>query len=188
MMARLMAQFTLVILSLILLVSPARAEMLMTFYSHDFNGNYFPHTFIRLQGTVEETGEIVDTNYGFTAKNISPAILLGSVYHEVSTVEPDYLARSQPHFTLRIDDAKYREIMGHVGIWRNIPGKGYRLGSRNCIHFVMEAAALAGLKVNRESRFFKKPKSFLLEVKSLNEGLTVIQPAVEAQTASKPAE
>jgi len=36
------------------------------------------------------------------------------------------------------------------------------------VHFVMEAAALLGLSVNRNSKLFKKPKSFLIEVMRLN--------------------
>ena len=35
----------------------------------------------------------------------------------------------------------------------------------------MELAEVVGLKVDRKSKFFKKPKSFLLEVKGLNPGL-----------------
>ena len=46
-------------------------------------------------------------------------------------------------------------------------GKSYNLNKRNCVHFVMEAAALLGLSVNRNSKFFKKPKSFLFEVMRL---------------------
>ena len=32
----------------------------------------------------------------------------------------------------------------------------------------MELAEVVGLKVNRKSKLFKKPKSFLIEVKGLN--------------------
>ena len=61
--------------------------------------------------------------------------------------------------------------MAFVEEWRNLPGKSYNLGKRNCVHFAMEAAALLGLSVNRQSKFFKKPKSFILEVMKLNSGL-----------------
>jgi hypothetical protein len=37
----------------------------------------------------------------------------------------------------------------------------------------MEAAVLLGLSVNRKSKLFKKPKSFLLEVMKLNPNLTL---------------
>ena len=58
--------------------------------------------------------------------------------------------------------------MSHVEAWRNIPQKSYNLDKQNCVHFVMEAAALLGLKVNRKSKLFKKPKSFVLEMMTLN--------------------
>ena len=81
------------------------------------------------------------------------------------------MADSNAHFTLRLTDAQYAQLMALVEQWRTIPGKSYRLNSRNCVHFAMEAAALLGLQVNRKSKFFKKPKSFLLEVMKLNPGL-----------------
>ena len=145
----------------------ARADVIATFYSHDF-GDYFPHTFIRLKGTVDATGEKVDTNYGFTAVSVSPAILMGSVKGMIETKDAKYVSRSNPHFTLRLSDAEYRKLIDHVEKWRSMPGKSYSLNKRNCVHFVMEAAALLGLSVNRKSKFFKKPKSFVLEMMKLN--------------------
>ena len=145
----------------------ARAEVVATFYSHDF-GDYFPHAFIRLKGTVDATGEKVNTNYGFTAVSVSPAILMGSVKGMIETKDAKYVSRSNPHFTLRLSDAEYRKLIDHVERWRSIPGKSYSLNKRNCVHFVREAAALLGLSVNRKSKFFKKPKSFVLEMMQLN--------------------
>lgn len=148
----------------------ARAEVVATFYSHDF-GDHFPHAFITLKGRVDGTGEVVDTNYGFTAVSVSPAILMGSVKGMIETKDAKYIAKSNPHFTLRLSDADYRKLIDHVERWRSMPGKSYSLNKRNCVHFVMEAAALLGLSVNRQSRFFKKPKSFVLEVMKLNPAL-----------------
>ncbi|WP_430445305.1 hypothetical protein [Sphingorhabdus contaminans] len=148
----------------------AKAEVMATFYSHDF-GDHFPHAFVKLKGRVDSTGEQVDTNYGFTAVNVSPAILMGSVKGMIETKGDKYIASSNPHFTLRLSDAEYFKLMSFVDKWRNMPGKSYSLNNRNCVHFAMEAAALLGLNVNRKSKFFKKPKSFLLEVMKLNPGL-----------------
>ena len=131
----------------------------------------FPHAFIRLRGTVDATGEKVDTNYGFTAVSVSPAILMGSVKGMIETKDAKYVSRSNPHFTLRLSDAEYRKLIDHVERWRSMPGKSYSLNKRNCVHFVMEAAALLGLSVNRKSKFFKKPKSFVLEMMKLNPAL-----------------
>lgn len=145
----------------------ARAEVVATFYSHDF-GDHFPHAFITLKGKVDGTGEAVDTNFGFTAVSVSPAILMGSVKGMIETKDAKYVAKSNPHFSLRLSDAEYRKLLDHVERWRSMPGKSYSLNKRNCVHFVMEAAALLGLSVNRKSKFFKKPKTFVLEMMKLN--------------------
>lgn len=155
-------------LSLFALVpGQARADVVATFYSHDF-GDHFPHAFIVLKGRLDSTGEMVDTNYGFTAVSVSPAILMGSVKGMIETKDAKYVAKSNPHFALKLSDAEYRKLLDHVDRWRNMPGKSYSLNKRNCVHFVMEAAALLGLSVNRNSKFFKKPKSFVLEMMKLN--------------------
>lgn len=153
-----------------LIPASAQAEVVATFYSHDF-GDHFPHAFVKLKGTVDATGQAVDTNFGFTAVNVSPAILMGSVKGMIETKDARYIASSNPHFSVKLSDSEYARFMAFVDKWRNLPGKSYNLGTRNCVHFAMEAAALLGLSVNRKSRFFKKPKTFLLEVMGLNNGL-----------------
>jgi hypothetical protein len=167
-----MLRLSALIFALFLMLSPvaARAEVQATFYSHDF-GDHFPHTFITLKGTVGATGEAIDTNYGFTAKNVTPAILWGSVKGMIETKDAKYIADSNPHFTLKLSDSQYDALLKHVEAWRNKPQKSYNLDKSNCVHFVMEAAELLGLKVNRKSKFFKKPKSFVLEMMTLNPDL-----------------
>ena len=164
----------LILLSLLLicagLTAPARAEVVVSFYSHDF-GDRFPHAFIVLKGRLDATGEVIDTNYGFTATAVSPAILLGSVKGEVQTSKPDYIAKSDRQFDVTIDDATYARLVAKVAEWRDREQPSYNLNKRNCVHFVMELAEIVGLKVNRNSKLFKKPKSFLIEVKGLNSGL-----------------
>lgn len=149
---------------------PARADVLVGFYSHDF-GDRFPHAFIVLEGRIDATGEAVDTNYGFTATTVSPAILLGSVKGHVQTSQPDYVGKSDRQFTVRVNDATYKRLMAKVAEWRDRKQPSYSLGKRNCVHFVMELAEVVELRVNRKSKYFKKPKSFLREVKELNPGL-----------------
>ena len=145
----------------------ARAEVVATFYSHDF-GDHFPHAFITLKGKVDGTGEAVDTNFGFTAVSVSPAILMGSVKGIIETKDAKYVSKSNPHFSVRLSDTEYARFMDFVEKWRSLPGKSYSLNKRNCVHFAMEAAALLGASVNRQSKYFKKPKTFLLEVMKLN--------------------
>jgi hypothetical protein len=148
----------------------AHADVVATFYSRDF-GSYFPHAFITLKGTTESTNEVVDTNFGFTAVHTTPAILTGSVLGVVETKDAKYIADSDAHFTLHLNDADYAKLMELVNQWKVLPGKSYNLGKRNCVHFTMEAAALLGLNVNRKSKYFKKPKSFMLELMKLNPDL-----------------
>ncbi|WP_428628400.1 hypothetical protein [Sphingopyxis sp.] len=161
----------LILFSLLLLcaglTAPARAEVVVSFYSHDF-GDRFPHAFIVIKGTVDATGEAIDANYGFTATSVSPAILLGSVKGEVQTSKSDYIEKSDRQFDVTVDDATYARLMAKVGEWRDRKQPSYSLNKRNCVHFVMELAEVVGLKVNRKSKLFKKPKSFLIEVKGLN--------------------
>jgi hypothetical protein len=157
-----MSRLSALLLSLLLLFAPAsaRAEVVATFYSHDF-GDHFPHTFFTLKGTD-------DTNYGFTAKNVTPAILWGSVLGMIETKDAKYIGKSNAHFTFRLNQQQYDALIAHVETWRNKPQKSYNLDKSNCVHFVMEAAELLGLKVNRTSKLFKKPKSFVLEMMTLN--------------------
>ena len=167
-----MARFLTLLIGLVFLMGapPADAEVTATFYSHDF-GDHFPHALVKLEGTVDATGETVDINYGFTAVHTTPAILWGPVRGMIESKDAKYVEDSNAHFTLKLSDTDYARLMALVEEWRSIPGKSYRLNSRNCVHFAMEAAALLGLQVNRQSKFFKKPKSFLLEVMQLNPGL-----------------
>ena len=164
----------LILLSLMLLctglAAPARAEVVVSFYSHDF-GDRFPHAFIVMKGKLDATGEAVDANYGFTAVSVSPAILLGAVKGEVQTSKPDYIAKSDRQFDVTVDDTTYARLMAKIAEWRDRKQPSYSLNKRNCVHFVMELAEVAGLRVNRDSKNFKKPKSFLREVKELNPGL-----------------
>jgi hypothetical protein len=153
-----------------LVSAPARADIAVTFYSHDL-GSSFPHAFFTVKGTPDRGGAAVDTNFGFTAKSVSPAILMGSVVGEVESVKPSYIAKSDRRFSIRIDDARYDALMAVVAKWRAIPGKSYDLGTRNCVHFVGEAARAVGLTVAFDKKLMKKPKTFLLNVLRLNPGL-----------------
>jgi hypothetical protein len=177
-----MSRFTSLLLALFLMFAPTavQAQVTATFYSHDF-GDHFPHTFFTLKGTVEATGEAVDLNYGFTAVNTTPAILWGSVLGKIEIKDAKYIEKSNPHFTIKLTQAQYDALIAHVEAWRNKPQKSYNLNKSNCVHFIMEAAELLGLKVNRESKLFKKPKSFVLEVMSLNPELK-LEPDSGAET------
>ncbi len=144
----------------------ARAEIVVAFYSHEL-GSTFPHAFVTVKGT-SETGAAVDTNYGFTAKSVSPAILMGSVAGEIELLTPKYVASSDKQFAVRISDAQHAALLVVVEKWRNRPGKSYNLDKANCIHFVGEIAMALGLKVVFEKKLIKKPRGFLRSLIALN--------------------
>ncbi len=158
-------------LAALLLSSPATAAVEIAFYSRELGGNNFPHAFVTLRGTVDATGEAVDTSYGFTARAVSPAILFGSVAGEVLVEGPRQVARSDRQFALRLSDAQYRAVMEVVERWRARPQPSYNLNRGNCIHFVAELAVASGLRVEYPARLMKRPRSFLLHVRALNPGV-----------------
>ena len=160
----------LLVLLALLVAAPASAEVTVTFYSRDF-GEVFPHGYFAVEGTLSNGQAVPATNYGFTARTISPAILWGSVAGEIVTMNESYVRKSNRHFTLTIDDAAYRRLMAVVQDWGSRKGKSYNLNRANCVHFVRDAVQALGLKTNPKSEFFGKPKSFLNEVERLNPGL-----------------
>lgn len=157
----------------VLATVPARAEVVVTFWSHERDQNY-PHAFLTMRGRIDATGEAVDTNIGFTATSASPLVLLGSVRGQMEILSPGYVARttSRPHFALRLDDARYARLNAFIASWRTARQPNYNLNRRNCVHFIMDAAAALGLNVNRNSVFFRRPSDFLGEVMRLNPTLT----------------
>src|SRR5687768_9203241 len=132
------------------------------------NGDNFPHAFVALRGTVEGTGAVVDTSFGFTAKAVTPAILLGSVGGEVVVEGESQIARSDRQFALTLTDAQYGAVLEVVERWRNRPQPSYHMNRRNCVHFVGEVAQAIGLRVEFPRRLMKRPRSFLQHVASLN--------------------
>jgi hypothetical protein len=147
---------------------PAAAAVEIAFYSRELGGNNFPHAFIVLTGTVDATGETVDASYGFTARAVTPAVLLGSVAGEVQVEGERQIARSDRQFALVLSDESYRAVLATVERWRNRPQPSYNLNRANCVHFVAEIARVAGLRVENSARLMKRPRSFLQHVRSLN--------------------
>ena len=155
---------------------PAAAAVEIAFYSRELGGNNFPHAFVALHGTVDATGEQVDTSYGFTAHAVTPALLFGSVTGEVVVEGERQIARSNRQFALVLSDERYRAVMAVVERWRNRPQPSYNLNHRNCVHFVAELAEAVGLRVEYVQRLMKRPRSFLEHVRSLNPQLRRARP------------
>ncbi|MBX3560564.1 MAG: hypothetical protein KF780_02020 [Sphingomonas sp.] len=155
-------------LVLLMIGAPAQAAVEIAFYSRELGGNNFPHAFVSLRGTIDSTGEEIDTSYGFTAKAITPAILWGSVAGEVVVEGPRQIARSDRQFALTLNDAQYHAVMAVVAEWRDRAQPSYNLNRRNCVHFVARIAETVGLRVEYVDRLMKRPRSFLLHVRDLN--------------------
>lgn len=166
---------------------PAQAAVTITFWSHEF-GNSFPHAFITLRGVLDAGGPAVNQDYGFTAKTISPAILFGSVPGRVEPAKPPYIASSDAQFSVVLSDAQYAEVMALVAAWSEGTGDArYHLNNRNCVHFVKEAARIAGLTGLDFPALMKKPRSYLLAVQRANEGrVTVINQQGKVYLAALP--
>ncbi|MXO75249.1 hypothetical protein GRI40_08475 [Altererythrobacter aerius] len=161
--------FLLAMLALALPAS-ALAKVTATFHSYDGSRNFgrFAHTFVVLRGIDDATGNAVDENYGFSARRISPRILMGPVEHIVMTEKPDYIARTRRHFSIELTQAQFDAIRREVAAWRDAPGKYYDLDTRNCIHFVGRLAELAGLNAPVPKSMTRKPGTWLEHVRALN--------------------
>ncbi len=157
------------VISIALTPGIARADVVVTFYSHEF-GSSFPHAFFTMKGELDN-GQTVSGAHGFTAVNVSPGILWGSVKGIVKAPSVKYISKSDAAFTVNISDDQYRKLMAHVTKWKNIPQKSYNLNKRNCVHFVEDAIKLLGYKTNPKTKYRKKPTSFMKEIKKLNPGL-----------------
>ena len=160
----------LAVLVMLVSASAAVAEVRVTF--HSFNGSMpfgrFPHTFVAFDGTLDATGERVKENFGWSAKNISPAILQGPVYGIILVEKDKWLTRTNRHFTVSLSDAQYKRLRAEVEAFRTAPGKYYSLEDRNCIHFVGRMAELLGLKVDYPDGMMRKPREWLNHIGDLN--------------------
>jgi hypothetical protein len=153
---------------LLFVATPAWASVRLVFWSHDTT-SYFPHAFFTLKGTVEATGEPVDTSYGFTLTSLNPLALFTSVSSRIDVTAKSYMRASNAHFAVTLTDAQYASVMALVEEWGR-KGSKWNLNRRNCVHFVAEAARRAGLTVVEDKRLMKKPKSFTRSLIPLNEG------------------
>jgi hypothetical protein len=171
----------------LLVAMPAQAAITITFWSHEF-GSSFPHAFFTLRGVPDAGGAAVDANYGFTPKAITPAILMGTVPGRLDIAKPAYIANSDAQFSLLLTDAQYARILALVAGWSDKTGDGrYNMNSRNCIHFVAEAARIAGVATVEFPALMKKPRSYLKAVAAANPTqVTIIAKNGRAYLASLP--
>lgn len=172
-MPKLLKFLAILLASMLALGSPARAAVELAFYSYELDVDgadlRFPHAFVRLTGALDAGGPPMDHNFGFTARSISPAILLGSVKGELHRAPTRYLAKSDKQFAVRLTDAQYAAVRERLIAWE-AEGLTYNLNRRNCVHFVREIARAAGLQVDGSNKLIKKPRSFLQDLARRNGG------------------
>lgn len=163
------AAIRLLLVSAMLALAPARAwaAVEIVFYSREFGSNY-PHAFVVLKGILDRTGEQIDANYGFTATQVSPAILMGSVRGKIDSVGASYVAKSDPHFSFVLSDEEYDDVLATVERWRTMKQPSYNLDRRNCVYFIADVAAGLGMKADTPSRLMKKPRSFTESLSAAN--------------------
>ncbi|HEX8641145.1 MAG TPA: hypothetical protein VF704_08310 [Allosphingosinicella sp.] len=144
------------------------AAVEVAFYSREMSRRYFPHAFVRIQGTLDAGGEPIDATYGFTARSVGPGILLGSVAGEVREEPPEGIARSERQFAFTATDAQYEAVLAAVERWRIRRQPSYNLNRRNCVHFVADVARALGLRTDGAERLMKRPRAFLEHLRLLN--------------------
>jgi hypothetical protein len=167
--ARLFAAAALLIVGL----APANASVTITFWSRDF-GTYFPHAFFTLNGRPDHGGAVVNESYGFTAKSLSPALLMGTVPGRIDKTADGYILHSHPQFSLVLTDAQFAAVEKLVEDWGDNGDHHYNLHTRNCVHFVAEAARRSGLNVATPTALMGKPHAFLDSLVPLNRGKVTI--------------
>ncbi|HEY0042993.1 MAG TPA: hypothetical protein VGB62_00455 [Allosphingosinicella sp.] len=141
--------------------APAFAAVQITFYSKEL-GASFPHTFVTVEGAPDRGGPRIDEDYGFSAKTISPAILMGRVKGEViSDHSPSYVRGSDKHFTMTLSDSEYDRVLATIEHWRKRSQPTYDLDRQNCIHFVADIARSIGLTADVPKQLVRKPRSYV---------------------------
>jgi hypothetical protein len=171
-MTRLIARAITHCLTILALLWSGAALAEVRIHFHSFNGSVlfgrYPHAFVVLEGTLEETGQAVNENYGFSARRVTPAILSGPVEHMILSESDKNIRKTNRHFTLSLSDEQYRKVIDLVASWQNAPGKFYDLEKRNCIHFVGEIAKVVGLRVDYPDDMLRRPKKWLNRVAQMN--------------------
>ena len=171
---------------LVLLLWPvaAPAKVTLTFYSREF-GTYFPHAFIRITGATDAAPDkVIDANYGFTAKSLTPGLLTGPVTGEILAVDATYIQHSDSHLSLVLSDEQYDQVLAIVQKWRDLPQPSYDLNHVNCVFFVGDVARALGMTVDdSQPKLMKRPRSYVINLIRLNPGVGTITPGGRAERA-----
>jgi hypothetical protein len=152
---------------------PANAAVTISFYSHklrliDGINTDFPHGFVLLNGVTSD-GRPVHANLGFSATNIFINVLWEKVDGSLDPPLPaSYVAAAREHFSFLLSDEQYAAVLAVADSWRNAPQPSYDMDDHNCVIFVKELAAAAGLAVSDDVKFIHAPGDFLDDVARRN--------------------
>lgn len=176
------------LLALLLWPALASAKVTLTFYSREL-GVYFPHAFVRITGATDaEPDKPLDVNYGFTAKTVTPAILVGRVAGEILAANPTYVRRSDSHLSLVLTDEQYAQVLAVVQKWRDLPQPSYDLHHANCVFFVGDVARALGMNVDdSQPKLMSRPRSYIINLIRLNPGFGTVTPGGRAERALRAA-
>jgi hypothetical protein len=162
------------LLALLAWAAPSQAAVTITFYSHKLAmapglNTYFPHGFVLLKGTTDD-GTAVDTNLGFTARNVFFNILWEKVTGEMDPVPlPNgYIDGAIRQFSLTLTEPQYRAVLATAEKWRSAPQPSYDIDEHNCVLFVKDLAVTLGLVVSDDEKFIHAPGDFLQDVARRN--------------------
>jgi hypothetical protein len=174
--------------ALLLWPASASAKVTITFYSREL-GSYFPHAFVRITGATDAQPDApIDTNYGFTAKSVSPAILHGPVKGEMYVANPIYVKRSDSQLSRELSDSQYDQVLAIVKKWSDLPQPSYDLHARNCVYFVGDVARALGMKVDdSDPKLMTRPRSYIINLIRLNPDWGIVTPGGRAERALKTA-
>lgn len=160
------------LLALVALLFATPAQAAVTIYFHSFNGSFvwgrYPHALVVFEGTLDETGERIQENFGFSATTSMGAISGRPTHHVMLREDQAQIARTNRHFGVVLTDAQYRALRAEVDRWENQPGPYYDLDERNCIHFVARLAQMIGIRADVPQRFLRRPKAWLNYITGLN--------------------
>jgi hypothetical protein len=162
----------------------ASAKVTMTFYSREL-GVYIPHAFVRITGATDTAPDKpIDTNYGFTAKAVTPALLVGPVPGKMEPANPTYVRRSNSHLSLVLNDEQYDQVLAIVKKWGDLPQPSYDLHRANCVFFVGDVARALGMKVDdSDPKLMSRPRSYIINLIRLNPGFGTVTPGGRAARA-----
>jgi hypothetical protein len=153
-------------------IAPAQAAVTIAFYAHQLGSKgvwvEFPHAYVTLVGTPDAGGPPIKANYGFTPPVVGPSILFGRVDGAVVGADDAYVAKDRPYISFALSDKQYSAVLAVVARWRNEPQPSYDLDTHNCVIFVKEIAAAAGLATSDDQSFVRDPAAFMADLKSRN--------------------